>query len=337
MERIGVHKRWHAKFLLKQIACRRPESSNLSPAKFEDSIKFHRKLNSEITLYADGAGDDDELGGALHAAGRFGLQSVRDAEYAIYAHGESSREPLALGVLYRLIDSLIRLARNKALGAAAPHPWRTTRQTVAEVITCAYALGWNAQADKLGELILLNFPTGALWGSDDFVPHYEKTREPFVRFALALYADFAGTQLPELPAHPYDSPAYDLMLSCWRDPDPARLIEPLLHVCDWHTHECMYSASMRPSKNVDFIDDTLMGWPVEVHMLFRLRERLGLALPLAPDHPLMQVPLGPYLPPQPVPHDARIERIVERACSEVPGLREVLAGVLDASQAAGRL
>ena len=171
-------------------------------------------------------------------------------------------------------------------------------------------------------------PAGALWSTEDWDPRWEKRREPFARFTLALYADFAGITLPELPPHPYESPAYDAMLACWRNPDPQTLVEPLLNVCDWHTHECMYSRSDKPSKNVDFINDTLMGWPVEVHTIYRLRERLGLALPAELNHPLMQAPLGPYLAPQPVPHDDRLERVVRRAYAEVPGLEEVLAGAL---------
>jgi hypothetical protein len=90
----------------------------------------------------------------------------------------------------------------------------------------------------------------------------------------------------------------------------------------------MYSRSDRPSKNVDFINDTLMGWPVEVHMIYRLRERLGLALPAELDHPLMRAPLGLYLPPQPIPHDERLEKVIRRACTEVPGLQQVLDGVI---------
>ena len=90
----------------------------------------------------------------------------------------------------------------------------------------------------------------------------------------------------------------------------------------------MYSRSDRPSKKVDFISDTLMGWPVEVHMIYRLRERLGLALPAELDHPLMRAPLGPHLPPQPIPHDERLETVIRRACTEVPGLQQVLDGVI---------
>ncbi len=253
---------------------------------------------------------------------------MRDAEFNLYKRKTDSTNELAGAFLYVFLDSYLKLARNVTLFGVVPIMWRRGARDVAQALACAYALGWNAQADRLGELIprniLMRWP---LWTEEDYDPRWEKAREPFVRFALALYADFAGVNLPEMPPHPYDSPAYDAMLACWRQTDPEGIVEPLLNVCDWHTHECMYSQSMRPSKEVDFINDTLMGWPVEVHMVYRLRERLGLALPGPLDHPLLQTPFGAFLPPQPVPEDLELQRVVQRAFAELPGLAEVLDGV----------
>ncbi|MCU0762688.1 MAG: hypothetical protein MUF76_06870 [Hydrogenophaga sp.] len=192
----------------------------------------------------------------------------------------------------------------------------------------SYSLGWNSSADKIAEWAVHFMPQRALWTEEDEDPRWQRNREPFARFTWALWADFAGVSLPKMPDHPYESPAYDKLLACWRTPEPEALVEALLDVCDWHTHECMYSRSMLPSKQVDFIDDTLMGWPVEVHMVYRLRERLGLALPPALDHPLMQAPLGAYLPAQPIPRDERLQQVISRACREVPGLEAVLQQAL---------
>lgn len=192
----------------------------------------------------------------------------------------------------------------------------------------ALSLGWVAQADKLHHLVFSMKPASPLWHRDTFDPRWEKPREPWGRFTLALCSDFYGHPLPPMPAHPYDSPAFDALLACWRHPDPQVLAEPLLAVCDWHTHECMYSRSDQPSKRVDFIDDTLMGWPVEAHTVLRLRERLGLALPPLPEHPLMQTPMGPYRAPVPVPMDERLQRFCARAFAEVPGLLALLGDAI---------
>ena len=127
-----------------------------------------------------------------------------------------------------------------------------------------------------------------------------------------------------LPHHPFPAPAYDALLACWRDPDPAVLVEPLLAACDWHTHECMYSRSDAPHKDVDFIDDSLMGWPLEVHMVYRLRQALGLALPASLDHPLMQTPLAEYRSPWPQPQDPLWLRVRARALRDFPALAALL-------------
>jgi hypothetical protein len=115
------------------------------------------------------------------------------------------------------------------------------------------------------------------------------------------------------------------LLECWRNPDPAVLVEPLLATCDWHTHECMYSQSMRPSKQVAFISEPYMGWPIEIHAVFRLRDTLGLPNPLDLDHPLMKTPLATYTPePWPVPHDDLLDRVTARALKDYPELAELL-------------
>ncbi len=250
---------------------------------------------------------------------------MREAEFVIYKHGSGDRTDLIRGTWHRVLQHLLWLGRNAALRRL----WgRQNLRDVAGSLAMSYSLGWNSSADKIAEWAVHFMPQRALWTEEDEDPRWQRNREPFARFTWALWADFAGVSLPKMPDHPYESPAYDKLLACWRTPEPEALVEALLDVCDWHTHECMYSRSMLPSKQVDFIDDTLMGWPVEVHMVYRLRERLGLALPPALDHPLMQAPLGAYLPAQPIPRDERLQQVISRACREVPGLEAVLQQAL---------
>jgi hypothetical protein len=318
--KLGIHKRWTYKFLLKEIACRVPEHAGMSDEHLAGHQELDRKFDLKITAYADGDADLD-----LRDA-RSGLDSqwrllMRRAQYAIYKDGTSDRADIVLAAWYRVLVGLLGFGQGAAQGRPA---WAPKLRDVAEAIAVAYALGWNTAADKIAAWAVLFMPQRTLWTEEDEDPRWQRNREPFARFTWALWADFANVNLPPMPAHPYESPAYDKLLACWRSSDPQALVEPLLDVCDWHTHECMYSRSMLPSKQVDFIDDTLMGWPVEVHMVYRLREQLGLPLPHDLDHPLMKAPLGAYLPPQAVPRDERLERVVSRACAEVPGLEALL-------------
>ncbi|MFT7722264.1 MAG: hypothetical protein QM788_05475 [Roseateles sp.] len=326
MTKPGIHRRWNLRFLLSEISCRVPEQAGLSPDRLAESLLGHKRREDKIASYADGD-PDTELVDVLLPMHWHAQQLIRRAEYDIYKHGNPDRSALLVGVWNEAVRALLHFGRGVAVLNSSPCWWSSIRD-ISETISMVYSLGWNAVGDKISQCALQVMPHGALWSDEDFDPRWEKRREPFARFVLDLYADFAGVTLPTMPPHPYESPPYDSLLTCWRNPEPINLMEPLLAACDWHTHECMYSRSDRPSKNVDFINDTLMGWPVEVHMVYRLRERLNLALPEKLDHPLMQVPLGPYLPPQPIPHDERLDRIIRRACSEVPGLQEVLQGAV---------
>jgi len=320
MNRPNVHKRWNHKFLLKEIASRVPEHAGLTPEQLAESLAGKAKDSERISAYADGDQNYAARNVVLPMESH-GLLMMRRAQYAIYKYGQSDQSELVLAAWHQVLQMLLCLGQS----AAMRRPWLATSiRDVAESLAIAYAMGRSAAADKIALWAVQFMPQGALWSAEDMDPRWEKKREPFARFTFALWADFANVSLPQMPPHPYESPAYDKLLKYWRAPDPQALVDPLLDVCDWHTHECMYSRSASPSKNVDFINDTLMGWPVEVHMVYRLRERLALPLPAELDHPLMRAPLGPYLPPQPIPRDERLDKVIKRACAEVPGLQELL-------------
>lgn len=322
MQRLGIHKRWNRRYLLNEVASRIPEHAGLSSERLAESIANHAKDTAAVSLFS--AGDIDcDFREAI-----FGLESssrllLRRDQYAKYAEVVRAISPLDAASHQWVLQRLLYLGRNIAtLGKL--NVWTTTLRDISETLAMSYSMGWNNAADRIGAWTLQLLPFGLCWGKDDWDPRWEKRREPFARFVVALYADFARMDLPAMPPHPYEAPVYEALLACWRDPDPASLVETLLAACDWHTHECMYSRSDKPSKNVDFINDILMGWPVEVHMVYRLRERLGLPLPVELDHPLMKTPLGPFLPPQPVPRDDVLDRLMQRAFCEIPGLRELV-------------
>lgn len=164
-------------------------------------------------------------------------------------------------------------------------------------------------------------------------PYYEQPRVCFGRFVVQICADFLGLPVPAMAPTRYASPAYDAVLAAWRSEDPAAVVEPLLAACDWHTHECMFSRSDRPSKQVDFIDDSYMGWPIDVLMVLRLRDAIGLANPPPPARPLMQMPLGACGPPWPAPRDLLFQVVARRAQQELAGT----AAAGRAGQALGEL
>jgi hypothetical protein len=328
MNRLGIHKRWTAKFLQRELDIRVTEYAKLDPERHAAALNSERRDQQRLSSYLSGD-EDTDLIDASFALEYVGRQSLRKAMADLLGRRSgASVEAVHAGALEVLLSDLLWAGRWRCTQGLPPRGYLFELKEFVERFSIAMSLGWIAQADKLHELVVGLEPVSPLWSKETFDPRWEKPREPWGRFTLALCSQFYGQPLPAVPPHPYESPAFDALLACWRDPDPSALVEPLLAVCDWHTHECMYSRSDRPSKNVDFINDVLMSWPVEVHTVLRLRERLGLALPPLSDHPLMQTPMGAYTAPQALPHDERLRGICQRAVAELPSLQSLLGEAL---------
>jgi hypothetical protein len=321
VQRLGVHKRWSKKFLLRELALRVvPQESRRAEmeahwASLEESLRDYQHRREQPPRRFPGV--DSNL---------FGLRMLRVAEYTWLKDGVACRPRLALGQAFCLRFSQYFLARN-LLFNAQQRPINTygRLETTILNIAAAFSLGWNHAAESLAIAALKQVPWGVFSPiNPNRNPKAEHSRDCFARFTLALCADHLGLPLPAMAPDHFPSPAYDALLACWREPRVEHIVEPLLAACDWHTHECMYSRSDRDSKKVDFIADEYMGWPIDILMVYRLREAHGLPLPAALDHPLMQTPFAAYLPPWPVPRDELLEGVTARAIEEVPLLAEMI-------------
>lgn len=327
MERLGVHKRWKMAYLLKEL-----EKRVIWPADRSDVSEFHN--NNLLFLQQYGAMRNNSESNfdliAILAGSRLhlhGLRLLREAAYVLLRGESHSVEKLSVATLYELRALQIWQSRNITWVSEGKKPHDSFRfADTGYALATTFALGWMGAATKLGKVTLQMLPLGAFNDADPFLSvRGEPARRCFAWFALKLFADWSGQALPEpLPRHPYPSPHYDALLACWREPDPANLIEPLLAVCDWHTHEAIYSRSDKSSKDVDFGLDPYMGWPIEIHMVYRLRESLGLSNPAELDHPLMKTALAPYLPVQPIPKDDLLDKVTSRALTEYPTLADLL-------------
>lgn len=321
--RKGTHKRWKRSFLIKEL-----EKRILYPADRPDIKDFDDRNERELVDFAThGTALSVNSILAAVAMNTHGLRLMRQATYESLVSGQIQETKLATSLAYRLLALQIWHARNMDRVRAGEKPYDSSRfEAIGLCLSSCLAFGWNNIAKKLGNVTLQMLPLAAYTDANPFLKaSYHPNRRCFPWFVIKLFADWTGQKLKEpLPRHPYPSPVYDEMLDCWREPDPEKLIEPFLAVCDWHTHECMYTASMEPSKDLDFSSDPYMGWPVEIHMLYRLRESLGLTNPQSLDHPLMQTALATYLPPQPFPDDILLKRITEKALLEYPTLAQLL-------------
>jgi hypothetical protein len=229
--------------------------------------------------------------------------------------GVRSDTALPLAVRYSVLSQQLLLARQDdefaRLGLSHGHI-----DTPTQLIAAGFSLGWTKAIAGLAVWVL----NGALRGYySDTRPIY---RNCFPWFCLRLFADWYGLHEERWPDHPFPAAEYEELLGAWRSPDASDLCSVLLAICDRHTAEC-FKWGDKPDKHGDFVDDVYWAWPIEVHMVFRLREDLGLPIPEV-DHPLMKTPLGIYLPPVPMVSDELLDKITAMAIEQYPQIAEKL-------------
>lgn len=194
--------------------------------------------------------------------------------------------------------------------------WRNfDLKTCAEMLGVLSILGWKDAVIYQGYLA-----HAALNNTYQLKLQYENEHRRAQAFMLRLFASWVGDADHAWPAYAYDEPIYEALLQHWRTPDPAALVPCLLAACDRHTHQAGRDTL---TKFYDFSTEWDLGRvPVEILLLFRLREWEGLANPLL-DHPLMAAPYHQLPPPQPVPPlDELMQGVVKRANEDWPGVYE---------------
>ena len=154
----------------------------------------------------------------------------------------------------------------------------------------SFLLGWEEEAIYQGYLV-----HAALNRKFYLILSYEEEHRRGQAFMLRLFADWRGDVSHNWPPYAYDEPIYNGLLERWRDPDPQVLVPWLVAACNRHTHQ----SGRETSKTFyDFSVYTLIRTPIEILMLYRLRQMLGLKNPTI-DHPLLEAPFDQLPTPQP--------------------------------------
>jgi hypothetical protein len=245
----------------------------------------------------------------------WGLWLQRKGALHALKSSDGERGSLELGTLFAVRAEQFLLARQNAEFSASRRTHGSLRQATSLLAAC-WALGWVNLADRYGDRLL----AGALAGY--FTDAHQSYRNCFPWFSLRLFADWRGTRVDEWPHNRFPAPELEAVLNHWRVANADGLSDVLLAVCDRHTYESL-NWSDKADKRSDFVDDIYWGWPIEIHVVFRLREGLGLANP-ALNHPLLNTPLGRYQPPVPIPQDDLLDEVVKLAIDKVRGLANEL-------------
>lgn len=191
-------------------------------------------------------------------------------------------------------------------------------QTATNMMAAMAILGWKEAVIYQGYLT-----HAALNRRYQLVIEYEEEHRRAQAFMLRLFADWVGDVSHQWPAYAYDEPIYEALLSHWRSPNPDDLVPCLLAACDRHT----WQTGKESQKNsYDFNQDWhLERVPIEILLIFRLREWEGLTNPVL-DHPLMTAPFDCLPPEQPVPElDELMLGVLKRAREDWPQYDEVLS------------
>lgn len=191
-------------------------------------------------------------------------------------------------------------------------------QTATNMMAAMAILGWKEAVIYQGYLT-----HAALNRRYQLAIEYEEEHRRAQAFMLRLFADWVGDVSHQWPAYAYDEPIYEALLSHWRSPNPDDLVPCLLAACDRHT----WQTGKESQKNsYDFNQDWhLERVPIEILLIFRLREWEGLTNPVL-DHPLMTAPFDCLPPEQPVPElDELMLGVLKRAREDWPQYDEVLS------------
>ncbi len=146
------------------------------------------------------------------------------------------------------------------------------------------------------------------------------------KFAAQTFMIQLGTDYLDLPQRDWSDyfegePLFDEILIHWKDDDATVLNGLLVQLCNRHTHHTRASTA---KDNHDFDHLALYHFPVEVLMVYRLRQWLGLALPQV-KHPLMKAPFDKLPEIKESYNDELLEKVKARARRDYPDFEQVIA------------
>jgi hypothetical protein len=206
------------------------------------------------------------LYGGLHVASRLKVIEAYQA-----TTDEGVLRPLKVVVLYRELSAALEFLLESEFPARFDRKRRGTFIDEAGWLGVAAAAGVMEVVDRWAPALVRGVSEGYFLDSN---------KTGLQHLILRLWCAAHGQDYPDTGYPRYD--VAEGVLQMWNTPDVEMLGEWLVQLCNQHT---------RLTTSRDFMDfaGDFSHFPVEVLMLFRLREQRGLSNPQV-DHPIMKFP-----------------------------------------------
>jgi hypothetical protein len=133
----------------------------------------------------------------------------------------------------------------------------------------------------------------------------QKDKFPIFHFILRILADHLGEPPLVLTGEAMTEPVFSELFAHWKTSRVEELVPLCLAACDVHTHRCTNSG------DDEFSFGEFGYTPIEILLLFKLRELRGLALPVI-DHPLMNSGFSTLPNPAKFKYDELIAKVHAR-------------------------
>jgi hypothetical protein len=304
VQSLGIAPFWPSRTTLVKELRNYTPSTMTAAAAYNDRLDKKNKHNATSSIdykWAGGRYQMDAIATALEGGDTWRAELARSIGYLMFAdrlayfwHGQYD-------ILFPHMKGQLRLM-----------DWVFMTNSMA----FSFLLDWTEQAIYQGYLTYATLNCQYQLKSS-----YEQEHRRAHAFVLRLFADWRGDGLSHTwPSWGSDVPIYSGILERWRDPNPQVLTPWLLAACDRHTHESLGDTEENAH---DFGDDRLTRTPIEILMIFRLRQLMGLTNPVV-DHPLMEPPFDclPETQPPFVP-DELMQGTLKRAREDWPQFDQV--------------
>lgn len=225
---------------------------------------------------------------------------------------------LGLSFAYASVATIIQLELHEAFPQR--FPGRTLQTLSIKSAACWLAAGYAAgcqSAERLGRLAL---------AAANREYYFDTAYYPIFHFILSLFAASQGIRIRELSGAATREPSLTALLEKWRTRDVDVLAPLVLAACDYHTHR--WKARTKDWNEFGSgVGSNFTRMPIEILMLYRLRERERLPNPDV-DHPLMNSPLGKLCEPMSCKPDDLLIRVLDRARSQGFDEEAIVRGML---------